>query len=174
MGAFLLSAVPSFAQHSGLLPIEESESSSFTKEKVERIINYLEGVTQNSILKLKIPSTAYGLHPIAMDYNSDNGDLLVLVYKTVALPFFSSPEFVMYDKKDNCYGELDEIYKQDKSSENYIKVDLTPEEKEKFNSMYLKIIDKFYSENGKAMEELEKALEQDKDVQDLLNILEKK
>lgn len=174
MGAFLLSAAPSFAQHSGLLPIEESESSSFATEKVDRIIRYLENVTKNSILNLKIPSTAYGLHPIAMDYNSDNGDFLVLIYKSASLPFFSSPEFVMYDKKDNNYGELDEIYKQDKSSENYSKVELTPKEKERFNELYLKIIDKFYSENEKAMEEFEKALEQDRDVQNLLDILDKK
>ena len=195
-GSLLFSTAPSFAvrgplNHQVEKDIQQKEYSRESldpkpfimldyEEKVERIANYLTEIEKMSTFNLNIPHISYGLHTAVLEAHSKANDkyIKIEIYEesTLNMAFFSEPKLLLVDVKgkeyNSSYGSLDWVMKKDK--EDYVVVDLTKEEKEKFNNLYLNIIDKFYLENEKKMNALNKALEQNKDLQELFEIIEQK
>lgn len=167
--AFLFSAVPHAVA---------SEKMSY-EYKVERIANYLKGkemLFDLNIASLDLPEMDYGLHKVKLGYHKG---VMIGIYKKESISILK-PDLAFIDFKINGYGPLDRVYKKnthivpDQFYDEFVPVQLTEKDSKKFNYAYREIIEKFYSENEKNMEDLERALEQKKYIDDLFGIIDKK
>lgn len=117
-GAILLSATSNCAQE-----------SSYETEKIERIEEYFKKYPK----KFHTATMNCGLHDVRLNYDLGHKGILVYIFKKGLLP-----EFILFDDKNNGYGDVDEVYKE------FTPVELTKKEKEEINDVYFKIINKFY------------------------------
>lgn len=156
--SFLLSAVPSFAQ------IQENP---YETERVERIINYPNA-----------QRISYGLYDVNLRHHLDPSEFITLAFFLRS----NKAEFIILDIKGNEYGNVDIVYK--KKGNGHPRITLDWIESMRFNDIYHKIIDKFYSKTDKKkpsgdwIKLLEKNLKkyylEKEDMKKLEAILEKK
>ncbi|MBL7101088.1 MAG: hypothetical protein ISS23_03995 [Nanoarchaeota archaeon] len=156
----MLSATPSYA-------ISDAE---IRREKIKEIAVHLYKTPQS------FSFVNYGLHYVVLDCReySDYG-ISIYIFQDRPNP---DPEFVLSDFKGNKYGNVDSV--DGMFSQRWT---FTQEEKKKFNDIYSKMIDKFYSKINKEEPSegyitfLEKTLkeyyQEKEDMKDLKDIVEK-
>jgi len=152
------------------------------EEKLEKIANCLgamEKLGPLAGLTSGFVNTSYGLNSVNLRYmDEEDKALIVGIYEDAGVlgTMFSQPDVVLADDKANGFGGVDFVYKleEGESEETYKQVELDEKEKQKFEIIYSKIINKFYDENEDKFLEFEKALEQDKEMKGLWDILESK
>lgn len=169
MGTFLLSATPSSALTS------EKKGYYGYEAKAGRIVDYMKNFGKYH--QDGLHQTVYGQYIVMLGYEPKTDDLFIAVWDKDNYPLLDEPDIMMYDRKNNKYGRLDEVYKKNEDGTGRVKIDdkiLTYMEGFKLAGLYYDIIIKFYNENEKKMERLENIPEKNQQIEEILDFIKKK